>query len=114
MFNMHIMPRETGSAFDPNVTMVGSGPFIWDEFVQDVSFKVVRNPEWFNGPDVPYLDAVHELAIEPLTALTQFQAGGIDLLNMPTPDFVPAPGQTLSRGPYRASQGARLRVHGVR
>lgn len=90
MFNMHIMPRETGSAFDPNVTMVGSGPFIWDEFVQDVSFKVVRNPEWFNGPDVPYLDAVHELAIEPLTALTQFQAGGIDLLNMPTPDFVPA------------------------
>ena len=90
MFNMHIMPRETGSAFDPTQTMVGSGPFIWDELVQDVSFKVVRNPGWFNGPDVPYLDAVHELIVQPLTALTQFQAGGIDLLITPTPDFVPA------------------------
>ena len=90
MFNMHIMPRETGSAFDPTQTMIGSGPFIWDELVQDVSFKVVRNPGWFSGPDVPYLDAVHELIVQPLTALTQFQAGSIDLLITPTPDFVPA------------------------
>ena len=90
IFNMHIMPRETGRAFDPTQTMVGSGPFLWDEFKQDVNFKVARNPEWFNGPDVPYLDAVNEVALGPLAALTQFQAGGIDLLVAPTPDFVPA------------------------
>ena len=90
IFNMHIMPRETGTAFDPNVTMVGSGPFIWDEFKPDVKFRVARNPEWFSGPDVPYLDAVEELSIAPLAALTQFQAGEIDLLVLPTPDFVPA------------------------
>ena len=90
IFNMHIMPRETGSAFDPTLTMVGSGPFLWDEHNQDVNFKVVRNPEWFNGPDVPYLDAVNEVVLGPLTALTQYQAGGIDLLVAPTPDFVPA------------------------
>ncbi len=89
-FNMHIMPRETGSVFDPTQTMVGSGPFLWDELVDGVRFNVVRNPDWFNGPDVPYLDAVHELVLQPLTALTQFQAGGIDLLITPTPDFVPA------------------------
>ncbi len=90
IFNMHIMPRETGSAFDPNVTMVGSGPWVWEEFKPDVKFRVARNPEWFNGPDVPYLDAVEELSIAPLAALTQFQAGAIDLLILPTPDYVPA------------------------
>lgn len=90
MFNMHIMPRETGTAFDPNATMVGSGPFIWEDFQEGVSFRVARNPEWFNGPDVPYLDAVEEISIAPLMALTQFQAGGIDLLILPTPDYVPA------------------------
>ena len=114
IFNMHIMPRETGSAFDPTLTMVGSGPFLWDEYNQDVNFKVVRNPEWFNGPDVPYLDAVNEVVLGPLTALTQYQAGGIDLLVAPTPDFVPALMVGNARGPRRASQGARLWLPRVR
>ena len=90
VFNMHIMPRETGTAFDPTQTLVGSGPFLWDEYNQDVNFKVVRNPEWFNGPEVPYLDAINEAVVSPLAALTQFQAGGLDFLITPTPDFVPA------------------------
>ncbi|MYA18832.1 MAG: ABC transporter substrate-binding protein [Chloroflexi bacterium] len=90
MFNMHVMPRETGTAFDPNATMVGSGPFIWEDFKQGVSFRVARNPEWFRGPDVPYVDAVEEVTLAPLMALTQFQGGGVDFLILPTPDYVPA------------------------
>ena len=45
---------------------VGTGPFIFDSFTPDVSYKVVRNPDyWVKGK--PYLDGINYIVIEDTT-----------------------------------------------
>ncbi len=88
VFNMCIMPRETGSAFDPTVEMVGTGPFVMDEFKTDVNWKVARNPNYYHAP-LPYFDAVEDLVLERAQVLTQYQAGNIDHASTIGPDAIP-------------------------
>ena len=88
VFNMAIMPRETGSAYDPTQTMVGSGAWMWDELKDGVSWTVQRNPDWHNGP-LPYIEKVQDVVLERAQQLTQFQAGNIDHINTIAPDAVP-------------------------
>jgi peptide/nickel transport system substrate-binding protein len=76
---MPIMPTETGTAFDPSQTLVGSGAFMIDSLNPGVSFNLKRFPEWHLGPDKPYLDAIANNVIkEPATAMTQFKGGNLD------------------------------------
>jgi len=65
--------------FDPKGQMRGTGPFTLEEFKPNVSYKYKRNPDWYGGPDRPYVDAV-ELSIIPNAAQVeaQFKAGNFN------------------------------------
>ena len=88
VFNMAILPRETGVAYDPTQTMVGSGAWMWEELRDGVSWKVQRNPGWHNAP-LPYFDGVEDIVLESAQQLTQFQAGNIDFASTIGPDSIP-------------------------
>ena len=85
---MAILPRETGVAYDPTQTMVGSGAWMWEELRDGVSWKVQRNPGWHNAP-LPYFDGVEDIVLESAQQLTQFQAGNIDFASTIGPDSIP-------------------------
>lgn len=80
-----IMPKETGTAFNPAQKLVGTGPFLFESYVPGAggSIKFKRNPEWHLGPEAPYFDAV-EVAIVPeyTTRLQQFLAGRLDTVDL--------------------------------
>ncbi len=52
-----IMPKDTGTSFDPTKTMVGSGPFMFDSYESSVALKFKKNPNYFRQGQ-PYLDGV--------------------------------------------------------
>ena len=64
-----------------NQAPVGTGPFILESRNQDVSTKVVKNPDYWRGTDDIYLDAI-EFFITTDTALAaeQVAAGELDLV----------------------------------
>ena len=72
-------------AFDTNglewvqVNPVGTGPFIFESFVPDVSLKAVKNPDyWVEGK--PYLDAIETIfSADPVTSKMVLQAGDVDM-----------------------------------
>lgn len=80
---LFIMPRETGTAFDPAQKMVGSGPWIFEQFQPGRSVSFRRNPAWHFGPDRPYLDRA-EISIVPeyATRLNQFFGGNLDEIDV--------------------------------
>jgi peptide/nickel transport system substrate-binding protein len=61
---------------------VGTGPFKFKSFQRDVSYKVVKNPDyWIKGK--PYLDAIEILYVaDPLTQKAAMQAGEADMLEL--------------------------------
>jgi peptide/nickel transport system substrate-binding protein len=66
---------------------VGTGPFKFVSFQLDVSYKVVRNPDYWRkdeqGNQLPYLDAVEIIYVaDPLTQKTAMQAGEADMTDM--------------------------------
>ena len=89
VFNMAIMPRETGDLFDPTVQMVGTGPWVMDEFQTDVNWKVKRNPNYYHNP-LPWFDSIEDIVLERAQTLTQFQAENIDHASTIGPDAIPA------------------------
>jgi peptide/nickel transport system substrate-binding protein len=74
-----ILPREAvAGAYDPAKQMIGSGPFILDNYTPDVAITFKRNPNWFEK-GLPYVDALR-LAIVPDAAqrAAQFTGGNLD------------------------------------
>jgi peptide/nickel transport system substrate-binding protein len=61
---------------------VGTGPFKFVSFTRDVSYKAVKNPDyWVKG--VPYADEIEILYVaDPLTQKATFQAGEADILQI--------------------------------
>jgi peptide/nickel transport system substrate-binding protein len=61
---------------------VGTGPFKFVSFSRDVSYKAVKNPDyWVKGR--PYLDAVEILYVgDPMTQKAALQAGEADVLQI--------------------------------
>jgi peptide/nickel transport system substrate-binding protein len=61
---------------------VGTGPFVFESFQRDVSYKAVKNPNyWQEGK--PYLDAVEILYVaDPLTQKAAIEAGEADALQI--------------------------------
>jgi peptide/nickel transport system substrate-binding protein len=61
---------------------VGTGPFKFVSFERDVSYKAVRNPDyWVKGK--PYLDAVEIYYVgDTMTQKAEFQSGGADVLQI--------------------------------
>ncbi len=76
-----IMPTEAATEFNPAEKVVGSGPWILEQYTPNTLVKFRRHPGWHLGPDLPYYDGV-TLSIIPTyaTQLSQFLAGHIDML----------------------------------
>ena len=84
-----IYPREIAAdKYDPNKTVIGSGPFIFESYTPDVSFTLKRNPDYYNK-ELPYVDGV-KVAIVPDAnqQWAQFQAGNIDYFDRATDDTI--------------------------
>ena len=88
--NLLIMPRETGEAFDPAETMVGSGPFRWNGGRPDEGHALIRNDGWWGGPDAPYLDGIEWTVLDAATQLARFVGGDLDVVEALRPDQVVA------------------------
>ncbi|MCC7364111.1 MAG: ABC transporter substrate-binding protein [Dehalococcoidia bacterium] len=88
-----IMPKETGTAFDPATKMVGTGPWVFDSYQPGTVVKFKRNNDWHLGPDAPYFDSVEvNLITEYNTRLTQFLAGNLDEVDILGSDLERAQG----------------------
>ncbi len=63
---------------------VGTGPFMFDDFVPEVSIDLVANPDyWQEG--LPYLDGIHvEMVLDKTISYAAFEAGDCDYLEGPT------------------------------
>jgi peptide/nickel transport system substrate-binding protein len=94
-----IFPREAASGgYNPEKTIIGSGPFLFDSFTPDVALTYKRNPEWFGKPQ-PFVDGVHHAIItDTSAALAQFSSGHLDYLE-PAPNDV----DTLKKNVPQAS-----------
>jgi peptide/nickel transport system substrate-binding protein len=78
-----MMPRETGTAFDPALQMVGTGPWIFDTYTPGSVLTFNRNPDWHLGPDLPYMERVEINFIpEYATRLNQFLGGNLDEIDI--------------------------------
>jgi ABC-type transport system substrate-binding protein len=83
-----IMPKETGTAFDPSQKVVGSGPWVLQEYQPNTVIKFARHPGWHFGPDLPYYDNVVVNIIPTYaTQLSQFQAANLDVVNVAGTDL---------------------------
>lgn len=64
-----------------NQRPVGTGPFIFESRTQDVSTKVVKNPDYWQGSDDIYLDAIEFfITTDPAIAAEQMAAGELDVV----------------------------------
>jgi peptide/nickel transport system substrate-binding protein len=66
---------------------VGTGPFKLESFQQDVSLKIVKNPDYWrknaDGNQLPYLDGIECLIIvNPTTREMTMKTGGADMANI--------------------------------
>ena len=61
---------------------VGTGPFKFDSYQQDVSAKVTRNPDyWIKGK--PYLEGIEFMfVVDPMTAQMTMQTGDAEIANI--------------------------------
>ncbi len=74
-----LMPKETGTAFNPAEKVVGSGPWVLQEFVPGRLARFKRHPSWHLGPERPYIDeVVINVVPEYATQLSQFLGGNLD------------------------------------
>ncbi len=82
---LHVQPVEAESGFNPAKTMIGSGPWVLDNYTPTVGWKFKKNPNWWMK-GFPLMDGV-ELAVVPTYAnrIAQFLAGNTDGEG-PTPD----------------------------
>lgn len=86
-----ILPREAAAGtYDPGKQMIGSGPFLLDNYTPDVAFTYRRNPNWFEHGR-PYVDGLTASIIPDLNAdEAQFTGGHLDISSAATTNDVPA------------------------
>jgi peptide/nickel transport system substrate-binding protein len=88
---VYILPRhiyegkdwiDADSMMDP----VGSGPFKWEKWEKGVSISLVRNGDYYLGPEYPYLDRIIcSYITDPNTAVQSFYNGELDILGIIAP-----------------------------
>jgi len=73
---LFIMPAEAfNGGFDPALDMIGSGPWVLDNYQTSVAFDWSRNPDYWDQPK-PFVDGVRTSIIpEYANRLAQFRAG---------------------------------------
>lgn len=85
---LSLMPKETGTDFDPTQIMVGSGPWRFESWEPGVRYRFKRWDEWHFGPDAPYFDEL-EINIVPeyQQRLNNFMSGNIDAIEIDGLDY---------------------------
>jgi peptide/nickel transport system substrate-binding protein len=74
-----IMPQEVDTEFNPAEEVVGSGPWVLQNYTPDNRAEFVRHEKWHLGPDIPYADGVTvNIVGEYATQLSQFLGGNLD------------------------------------
>jgi peptide/nickel transport system substrate-binding protein len=72
-----IMPPESDGGFDPRTEMIGSGPWIFEEYRADSLFDYSRNPDYFIE-GLPFMDGARiNIIPEYATRRSQFEAGSV-------------------------------------
>lgn len=76
-----IFPKEAAQGgYDPQAEVRGNGPFLLDSYTPAVGFTMVKNPDWYGGPDRPIFDKIELPIIEDVAQReAQFRAGNIYL-----------------------------------
>ena len=85
---MNIVDPATAQGPEANSKLVGTGPFMWGEWVQGDHQRYVKNPNyWQTGR--PYLDELYvQLTRDAPAAAVQFESGAVDaMLNPPVRDL---------------------------
>ncbi len=90
---LHIFPTEADGGFDPNVTMIGGGPWIFREYQPSVKFSYDANPDYYelgeDGQPLPYTDGVDLFIIpEYANRRAQFIAGNLSELPINANDVI--------------------------
>ena len=68
---------------------IGTGPFIYQEYVPNEYIKVVANPDWWGG--APSIDGIEMRFIpDPITRVLALQAGEVDIIADPPRDAMAA------------------------
>jgi peptide/nickel transport system substrate-binding protein len=77
-----ILPREAAAeTYDPAKIMIGSGPFLLDNYTPDVALTFKRNPDWFGQPK-PYVDgARYAIITDTSQQYAQFSGGNLEELD---------------------------------
>jgi peptide/nickel transport system substrate-binding protein len=72
-----IFPREADVTYDPNKTLIGTGPWVLSAYVPSVRMEYTKNPDYFEK-GLPYMDGVVTYFVpEAAQRLAQFQAGTV-------------------------------------
>jgi ABC-type transport system substrate-binding protein len=77
---------KTTSPSNPSGTSnpIGTGPFVYQEWVQNDHFTATKNPHYWR-PGMPYLDSITYRPIPDPTSLFQtLQSGGVDIMHTDT------------------------------
>jgi peptide/nickel transport system substrate-binding protein len=63
---------------------VGTGPYLLDEFVPEVSATLVRNPDYWNPDAVEFDSVTFEIFVDPIASLNALKSGQIDVASIPS------------------------------
>jgi ABC-type transport system substrate-binding protein len=84
----YVVPREDierlGADFSSNPT--GTGPFILKKWKNNNEIILIRNDTYFEGP-AKTSGVVYRIIPEDLTAVTEFELGNLDLIQVPASEF---------------------------
>lgn len=82
-----ILDPETFAGVADGTEVIGTGPFMWDEWQPGSSLKLVRNPNYWQA-GVPKLDAVeYAIITDPTALVAAMQSGRADVVfDLPTLD----------------------------
>ena len=97
-----------GHRVRPIAEVVGSGPWVLQEYQPNTVIKFARHTGWHFGPELPYFDNIVVNIIPTYaTQLSQFQAGNLDTVNVAGTDLNTledrVPGVDLATAPYPLS-----------
>ena len=82
----HVYEGQDWMTDDSMQTPVGTGPFKYDSWEKGVSITLVRNDDFFRGPELPYLDRViYSYIADTNTAMQSFYNGELDVLGIIAP-----------------------------
>lgn len=77
---MILSSKTSGNPMVQGTPVVGTGPFMWKEYVPNNHLLLQRNPKYWKGGGLPYLDAVQlNVITDEQTLLLQLQSGQIEM-----------------------------------